>query len=369
MVHHYKLTSVLLNLPAGTHWTCVALDFRNKQCVQLESLVAGGVLSGKPIQRSWEWLVENESDIGGMILVKKNQPPVEQLEPVDLVLNALWNFKLTAEDVRRCTHSTLMTMMEYRDIWNTFKDLVSSQKYYAVRQVQIKHKVYKPNDKLPYTFRESLNFARDGKISSSDYEQRYNLFPSRVKDVMAKWCDKFEERWHQTGKSPKTKEIKAFKAQMMQLWKKKKEMAIKQTIHFDFTEDSVQGILAAKDLKVIEAFDGGYEVAGAKKTNGEMIKLTTSAAAMNKFSNDGWFEFILPIDTKTRLGFVKPNQTRVQIKTRKIQREHILEKLELITSPTELDKKKAVWFIPRVKKIEEAPQRFFRLSCDPRKGK
>ena len=373
-VHRYKVTTVLLNLPAGTHWTCVVVNGQTKECVQLESLIAGGVLPGKSIKRSWQWLLENKADIGAIILTKKNGDAVFQNEPAELVLTSLRNFKLTTADVRKCTHSTLMTMMEYRNIWHLFKDIVSTQHYYAVQQIKIEGKTFEAGDKLPHTFLELLQLARAEKISSLSYENRHKLFPSRVRDVMIKWCDEFEDRWHETDKFPTDRELKRFKKQMTVFWKEKKLKAGKQKIDVYLDEESdaedvpavVQNILAAKRLRIIETFDCGYEVIGTMKDEAETVKLNVSSKAMNKFASDGWFEMILATDSRTKLDFVQPNQTKVEIKTKTVKRIHILERLELITSPTELDKKKAVWFIPKVKNVEAAPGTLFRLSCDPR---
>ena len=111
----------------------------------------------------------------------------------------------------------------------------------------------------------------------------------------------------------------------MQLWEQKKETAVEKAVHIDFTLESdaedeisknVQTALTPKKVTVIETFDGGFEVSDAVNTASDVIKLGTSATAMRKFANDGWFEFVLPVDTRTRLDFVKPGVTRVQMKTR-----------------------------------------------------
>ena len=374
-VHRYKLTTVLLNLPAGVHWTCVAINDESKVCVQLESLVAGGILPGKPIKQSWQWLLQNKANIGGLILVKTNQAAKTQNEATELVLSALQNFKLTTDDIRKCTHSTLMTMMEYRNIWHLFKDLVSTQQYYANQQIELEQKTYQAGDKLPYGFLDLLQFARDKKISSLHYDSRYKLFPTRVRDVMTEWCKQFESRWNETNEAPTKRELIEFTNQMILHWETKKKEASKQnhSVDIDLSHDlesekvpvDVQNILQAKKLRITETFDSGFEVVGTASSKSRAVKLNVSASAMMRFANDGWFEIILATDLKTRLDFVQPNATKVELKTSKVKRIHLLQKLELITAATNLDKTKAVWFIPNVKKVTDAPQKFFRVTCDP----
>ena len=54
---------------------------------------------------------------------------------------------------------------------------------------------------------------------------------------MLKWCDEFEDRWQQTGKFPKSKELKRFKKQLMKSWEEKKAKAIEKAVDIDMTED------------------------------------------------------------------------------------------------------------------------------------
>ena len=113
-------------------------------------------------------------------------------------------------------------------------------------------------------------------------------------------------------------------------------------------------------IKAIDTTDSGCIVEGAsfKDGNRQNVKYTTTKQALNRFVNEtgGWFTVVLPADTRTKLDFVKAGVTRLQIKTTKVKRMHMITKVEIIHDATDLDKDMYRWFNSKCKNDDDIPK-------------
>lgn len=386
-IHFYETQSILLNKPSNVHWTNVQLDWKNQKCVQLESLRGGGVLDGKPKRRSISWLQDNKKFIAGLVLTRLRQAPQQQTNPYDVVLSAIKECKLSTKDVKLYPQITWPNFMEHRDLWTLFEEDVNRITYTSTMDQEIDGVEYKAGDRLKVG---RMQLSRLN-IPTANYTLRTKPLYTKMKQVLIEWCKQHESHWIQTGQHLSKQQQTTFRERMLRIWeetdasKKGNELECQVDLTVQTNSDTesshtgssevqqlsqqIQSVLQQKQLKVIKSAEhGSIELQGDVSSRNEQVISVTqvSQRAFNKFGRDGWYEWYCKIDDKIKLRKFVPHKTKLKlVRTDKISEIHVIDKLELLTELSDLDEKKAMWFIKGCNKKSHVPDMVFKLSCDP----
>ena len=223
---------------------------------------------------------------------------------------------------------------------------------------------------------ELKGFAEAEQITSNDYQHDFRLSKQKMQDVLIEWCREFEENWQQTGKFPSEAILEDFKQQLIYDWEQKKvenkviyELCSSDDAWRPEHDASVRYVLRNRKVKILSKTETGYEIEGMNSMKKkDVLKLNVSVDMMARFGKVGWFEIVYPINVRTKVDIIKKGAlARLSTSSTKNKqvRYHKVERFELITKPTELDKTKAVWFMNKVKKTSQAPDLFFKVTFDP----
>ena len=261
--------------------------------------------------------------------------------------------------------------MEYRSLWYIFDSEIVSRKYYATATSKIGDHIFNPGERIPYTQRELI----DLKVPASSYRNVFKTRGSRIKDVLVHWCEKFEKDWCSTGHLPEESVLAEFREQMIVKWSKKEEKAEEPDVDLCTDESEVapeletevSKILAEKKLELLKVTEYGCDVQGAdhSKSSTEYVKISTSTTAMAKFAGEDWYEVALPANTRTKLDFVRLNETKLQISCAFMRRYHKITRLQVITKARHVDKHIYKAFNSKIKNEEDVPEVFIKITCDP----
>ena len=379
-IHRYHATVILMN-PGSNHWVPVHVDWTKNRFVELESLRKKHThLPGKPKFHDLRWMKKNKKDVGAILLKKKSQEPTGQNMPYDLAVSSLKDYKLTQRDVKKFNKRILGKMMEFRGIWYLFDGYVTTRTFYATKHVEIDGVAYTAGDKLPYTQQQLRNMK--SIIPSSSYRNDYASHESKIRDVLMTWCDRFEADWIHTQCMPEDSALQVFKQELVDKWREQHEAAVvpvelkiystdeeseeqSEAESVSERETKIQEIITAKKLRIIGKTDRSVLLEGTVAAKArDSVKMMASKESLAFFKQEGWFATALRPNCRTRLGFVEPGKTRLELRCRSYVQVHTITHLELIFKPSKTDQ--AIFRNTSSNLLDAAKYPiFFKITCDP----
>eukprot|EP01084_Bolivina_argentea_P225918 381688_1 len=206
-IYKYQVAVIFFNEPIGQHWRGGLVDYDSKSVIDLNSL------GGKVTRYNWEWLEKQQPYIHGVLLVKKDVPPDETIDAVELIASVIKTCKLSMNDIKHFQPRMLTKLMEDRGLWKVFENDVTIRYFLSKVSKKVNNVVIRPGDTIQLQYSEMCHI-----FAANEYYQTFRTRDSKIRDVLNVWIHNYENKWSESHTYLTDEQANTFKDKMNEYW-------------------------------------------------------------------------------------------------------------------------------------------------------